>query len=58
MRLLFKAQEANAKTARKLFPLVDKASDQPTADLLTSVKMCMRKLHGCCAAYWKSKGNQ
>jgi starvation-inducible DNA-binding protein len=35
MRLLFKAQEATAKTARKLFPLVDKAIDQPTADLLT-----------------------
>ncbi len=35
VRLLVKAQEATAKTARKLFPLVDKASDQPTADLLT-----------------------
>jgi starvation-inducible DNA-binding protein len=35
VRLLVKAQEATAKTARKLFPVVDKASDQPTADLLT-----------------------
>lgn len=35
VRLLVKAQEATAKTARKLFPLVEKASDQPTADLLT-----------------------
>ncbi len=35
VRLLVKAQEATAKTARKLFPLVDKVSDQPTADLLT-----------------------
>ena len=35
VRLLVKAQEATAKTARKLFTLVDKANDQPTADLLT-----------------------
>jgi starvation-inducible DNA-binding protein len=35
IRLLVKAQETTAKTARKLFPLVDKANDQPTADLLT-----------------------
>ncbi|WP_281420354.1 Dps family protein [Georgfuchsia toluolica] len=35
VRLLVAAQEATARTARKLFPLVDKASDQPTADLLT-----------------------
>jgi starvation-inducible DNA-binding protein len=32
---LVKAQEATAKTARKLFPLVEKANDQPTTDLLT-----------------------
>ena len=32
---LVKAQEATAKTARKLFPIVEKANDQPTADLLT-----------------------
>lgn len=35
VRLLVKAQEATAKTARKLFPVVNKANDQPTADLLT-----------------------
>jgi starvation-inducible DNA-binding protein len=35
VRLLVKAQEATAKTARKLFPLAEKACDQPTADLLT-----------------------
>ena len=35
VRHLVKAQEATAKTARKLFPLVEKANDQPTADLLT-----------------------
>ena len=29
------AQEATARTARKLFPLVDEANDQPTADILT-----------------------
>ena len=35
VRHLVKAQEATAKTARKLFPLVDAANDQPTADVLT-----------------------
>ena len=35
VRLLVAAQEATARTARGLFPLVDKANDQPTADLLT-----------------------
>lgn len=29
------AQEATARTARKLFSVVDKANDQPTADVLT-----------------------
>lgn len=28
-------QEAVARTARALMPLVDKASDEPTADLIT-----------------------
>ena len=32
---LVKGQEAVAKTARGIFPLVDKAGDEPTADLLT-----------------------
>ena len=32
---LVKAQEATARTARELFPLVNAATDQPTADLLT-----------------------
>lgn len=35
VRHLVAAQEATARTARGLFPLVDKAADQPTADLLT-----------------------
>ena len=35
IRYLVKAQEATARTARKLFTLVDKANDQPTADVLT-----------------------
>ena len=35
VRHLVAAQEATARTARKLFPLVDAANDQPTADLLT-----------------------
>ncbi|SNX27709.1 starvation-inducible DNA-binding protein [Polynucleobacter meluiroseus] len=35
VRLLIKAQESTARTARKLFSVVEKAKDQPTADLLT-----------------------
>ena len=35
VRHLVNAQEAVARTARSLFPLVDKANDQPTADVLT-----------------------
>lgn len=35
VRHLVTAQEAVARTARKLFPVVDAAGDQPTADLLT-----------------------
>ncbi len=32
---LVAGQEAVARTARKVFPLADKANDEPTADLLT-----------------------
>ena len=35
VRHLVKAQEATARTARALFPVVGSANDQPTADLLT-----------------------
>ncbi|MCX8018427.1 MAG: DNA starvation/stationary phase protection protein [Rhodocyclaceae bacterium] len=35
IRLLVEAQEATARTARSLFPLVERANDQPTMDLLT-----------------------
>lgn len=35
VRQLVAAQEATARTARQLFPLIEKAKDQPTADLLT-----------------------
>jgi len=35
IRQLVEAQEAVARTARSVFPTVEKASDQPTADLLT-----------------------
>lgn len=35
VRHLVDAQEATARTARKLFPVVDAANDQPTADILT-----------------------
>ena len=33
--ILVSGQEAVARTARKIFPVVDKSSDEPTADLLT-----------------------
>jgi starvation-inducible DNA-binding protein len=32
---LVAGQEAVARTARKVFPTVEKADDEPTADLLT-----------------------
>jgi len=35
VRHLVDAQEATARTARELFPLLEEANDQPTADLLT-----------------------
>jgi len=35
LRLLVEGNEAVVRTARSIFPLVDKASDEPTADLLT-----------------------
>ena len=35
VRQLVVAQEATARTARRLFPVVNAADDQPTADLLT-----------------------
>ena len=35
IRLLVAAQEATARTARGLFPLLEGAHDQPTADLIT-----------------------
>ncbi|MDY0012993.1 MAG: Dps family protein [Rhodocyclaceae bacterium] len=35
IRHLVAAQESTARTARRLFPVVDEANDQPTADVLT-----------------------
>lgn len=35
IRLLVEGNEAVARTARAVFPIVEKANDQPTADLLT-----------------------
>jgi starvation-inducible DNA-binding protein len=35
IRHLVAAQEATARTARQLFPVVEAANDQPTADVLT-----------------------
>ena len=35
IRLLIQGQESVARTARKVFPIVDRANDEPSADLLT-----------------------
>ena len=35
VRILVEGNEAVARTARQMFPLADKAGDEPTADLLT-----------------------
>jgi starvation-inducible DNA-binding protein len=35
IKLLVEGNEAVARTAREVFPVVEKANDQPTADLLT-----------------------
>ncbi len=35
IQLLVEGQESVVRTARSLFPVVDKANDEPTADLLT-----------------------
>jgi starvation-inducible DNA-binding protein len=35
IRILVAGHESVARTARKVFPVVDKSSDEPTADLLT-----------------------
>lgn len=35
IKLLVEGQEAVVRTARSLFPIVEEASDEPTADLLT-----------------------
>jgi starvation-inducible DNA-binding protein len=35
IELLVEGQEAVARTARSVFPIVDKVNDEPTADLLT-----------------------
>ncbi len=35
LKLLVNAQETTARTARGLFPIVNEANDQPTADVLT-----------------------
>jgi trimethylamine:corrinoid methyltransferase-like protein len=35
VRILVEGHEAVARTARRIFPMADKARDEPTADLLT-----------------------
>lgn len=50
VRHLVAAQEATARTASNMFPLVDAANDRPTADLLTQRlevhEKTARMLHG------------
>ena len=46
VRLLVEGHEAVARTARKIFPVVDKASDEPTADLLTQRMQVHEKTAG------------
>ena len=55
VRILVKGHEAVARTARELFPLVNKANDQPTADLLTQRLDCTRRPPGCCVRCWRSE---
>lgn len=35
IRLLVEGQEAVVRTARSIFPIVEQANDEPTAELLT-----------------------
>jgi starvation-inducible DNA-binding protein len=43
IKLLVEGQEAVAKTARSVFPVVDKVNDEPTADLLTQRMQVLEK---------------
>jgi starvation-inducible DNA-binding protein len=43
IRNLVTGQETVVRTARKLFPVVDKAGDEPTADLLTQLMQIHEK---------------
>jgi starvation-inducible DNA-binding protein len=49
VRILVEGHEAVARTARGLFALADKASDEPTADLLTQRLTVHEQTPGCCA---------
>jgi len=54
IRLLVQGQEAVVKTARSIAPIADKASDEPTLDLLTQRMQVHEKTAGCCAACSKA----
>ena len=49
IKRLVAGQEAVTRTARGIFPLLDKVSDEPTADLLTQRMQVHEKPRGCCA---------
>jgi starvation-inducible DNA-binding protein len=55
VRHLVAAQEATARTARKLFPVVDKANDQPTADVLTQRIEVHEKTAWMLRSCWKNR---
>ena len=50
IKLLVEGQEAVVRTARGIFPLLDKVNDEPTADLLTQRMQSHERRPGCCAA--------
>jgi hypothetical protein len=52
---LVDGHEILCRTARSIFPLADRAADEPTADLLTQRLQVHEKPPGCCAACWTNK---
>jgi hypothetical protein len=56
VRILVEGHEAVARTARGIFPVAEKAGDEPTADLLTQRLAVAERRPGCCAACSSSAG--
>jgi len=49
IRELVAGQEAVVRTARAVFPVIERANDEPSADLLTQRMQVHEKMPGCCA---------